>query len=59
MRRNLLKEAILSFGGSANIESIYNYMREREPKIEKEEIERMIERDPDYVKVGDKVLYLD
>ncbi len=59
MKRNLLKEAILSFGGSANIESIYNYIREREPKIEKEEIERMIERDPDYVKVGNKVLYLD
>ncbi|UXD22311.1 hypothetical protein IPA_03415 [Ignicoccus pacificus DSM 13166] len=58
-RESLLKEALLSFGGSAKMESLLEYMREREPRITQEELERLIDRDPDFMKVGNRVIYMD
>ena len=58
-KESLLKEALLSFGGSAKVESLLEYMKEREPKITLEEIEKMVSKDPDFMKVGDKVIYMD
>lgn len=58
-RRELLKEALMSFGGSAKIDRLVEYVKERDPKFDEDEVVRILSKDPEYLVMKDKVIYLD
>ena len=58
-RRELLKEALMSFGGSAKLDRLIKYLEERDPNFRRDEILKMLNRDPEYFVKGDEVIYLD
>ena len=58
-RRELLKEALMSFGGSAKLDRLIEYVEERDPSFRKDELMKMLSKNPEYLVKGDEVIYLD
>ncbi|HIH90228.1 hypothetical protein [Ignicoccus hospitalis] len=53
MKKNLLLEALLSLDGKADVKSVYEYVKAREPNITQKEFEEMLK---EALSSGDKII---